>query len=343
VATRRVTLIHNPNAGDDRQPTLGQLEALLKEAGYKVRYQSAKEAEWEKALKRPADIVVVAGGDGTVTKVARRMIGKDVPIAVLPMGTANNISKTLGISDMPVTQLIRAWKSAQRVTFDAGIARGPWGERYFIEGAGVGLLTSAIPKASKSKTLVQLKETDAKVSYAQQLFREHLADAPAMEIKAAVDGEDISGRYLLLEVLNIQYIGPNLFLAPDLVRNDGEFDVVLVSEKHREKLRKHIKHWQEGKLLPPEFETRRGKRIEIRWTGFPLHIDGKVWPEKGGKKPKSPADIEFKVEAEAVRFLVPAEVHEIQELARKNREKGKKLAEQRPPRKKTARARSRRR
>src|SRR6185369_13146207 len=186
MATQRLTLIHNPNAGDDRQPTVGQLHALLKEAGYKVRYQSAKEDGWEKALKRPADVVAIAGGDGTVTKVARRLIGRDVPIAVLPMGTANNISKTLGISDMPVTQLIRAWESAQRVTFDAGIACGPGGERYFIEGAGAGLLTTSMPKASKSKTLVQLKETDAKVSYAQQLFREHLVDAPAMEIKAAV-------------------------------------------------------------------------------------------------------------------------------------------------------------
>src|SRR3954469_5233989 len=210
--SKRVTLIHNPNAGDDRQPTLGQLEALLKEAGYKVRYQSAKEPGWEKALKRPADIVAVAGGDGTVTKVARRLIGKDMPIAVLPMGTANNISKTLGIAELPVTQLIPAWKSARRVTFDAGCARGPWGGRHFIEGAGVGLLTTAIPKASKSKTLEQLKETEVKVSYAQQLFREHLADAAAMEIKATLDGADISGRYLLLEVLNIQYIGPNLFL-----------------------------------------------------------------------------------------------------------------------------------
>ncbi len=343
MATQRLTLIHNPNAGDDRQPTVGQLHALLKEAGYKVRYQSAKEDGWEKALKRPADVVAIAGGDGTVTKVARRLIGRDVPIAVLPMGTANNISKTLGISDMPVTQLIRAWESARRVTFDAGIARGPWGERFFIEGAGAGLLTTAIPKASKSKTLEQLKETDAKVSYAQQIFHEHLADAPAMDVKLKVDGEDISGRFLLLEVLNIQYIGPNLFLAPDLVRNDGEFDVVMVLEKHREKLRKHIKQWQEGKLLPPEFKTRRGKRIDIRWTGFPLHIDDKLWPEKGAKKPKVPQDIQFEVEAEAVRFLVPAEVHEIQELARKNREKGVQIAEKNAARKKKGRARRSRR
>ena len=338
----RVTLIFNPNAGDARQPTIGQLEALIREAGFKFRSQSAKEEGWAKALKRPTDIVAVAGGDGTVTKVARRLIGRDVPIAVLPLGTANNISKTLGIVDMPVTQLIPSWKEGRRVTFDAGCASGPWGGRYFIEGAGVGLLTSAIPKAAKSKTLEQLNETEVKVSYAQQLFREHLADQKAIQVEATLDGEDISGRYLLLEVLNIQYIGPNLYLAPDLVRNDGEFDVVLVSEKHREKLRRHIKHWQAGKMLPPEFETRRGKRLEINWTGFPLHLDDKVWPEKGAKKPKRPAAITFHVESEAVRFLVPAEVHEMQELARKNREKGKLLAERRQSRKKTGRARKRR-
>ncbi len=343
MASPRITLVYNPNAGDARQPTIGQLQALLKEAGYKVRYQSAKEPGWGKALKRGTDIVAVAGGDGTVTKVARRLIGTDLPIAVLPLGTANNIAKTLGIVDLPVTQLIPAWKTATRVTFDAGIARGPWGDRYFIEGAGLGLLTTAIPVASASKTLEQLAETDAKVSYAQQIFRDHLVDAPAIEVEAKLDGEDVSGRYLLLEVLNIQYIGPNLFLAPDLVRNDGEFDVVMLTEKHREKLRHHIKHWQEGKMLPPEFKTRRGKRLELRWTGFPLHLDDKVWPAKGVKKPKAPAPIELEVEAEAVRFLVPEEVHALQELARKNKENGMQLAEKKAQRKaaRLARARAR--
>src|SRR5689334_25394886 len=109
---KRVTLIHNPNAGDERQPSAGQLQALLKEAGYKVRYQPTAESGWEKRLKRPTDIVAVAGGDGTVHKVARRLIGTDIPIALLPMGTANNISKTLGIADHTVTQLIPAWKDA---------------------------------------------------------------------------------------------------------------------------------------------------------------------------------------------------------------------------------------
>ena len=90
-------------------------------------------------LKKSAEFVVVAGGDGTVGKVARRLIGTDVPIAILPLGTANNSSKTLGIADLPVTRLISSWNSARRVKFDAGVAVGPWGDRHFIEGIGAGV------------------------------------------------------------------------------------------------------------------------------------------------------------------------------------------------------------
>jgi diacylglycerol kinase family enzyme len=314
-------LIHNPTAGDEKQPSAGQLEALIKEAGYKLRYQSAKEQGWQKALKRPADIIAVAGGDGTVTKVARRLIGTGLPIAVLPMGTANNISRTLGIFDVPVTTLIPAWDNAYRLNFDAGLATGPWGERHFIEGCGAGLLTTAIPKVDASKTIEQLPQTQVKVSYAQQLTREHLAETRPIEIQATLDGEDVSGRYLLIEVMNMQYIGPNLFLAPQLVRNDGEFELVLVQERHRKELGDHIRQWQEGKLFPPELETRRGRKLEINWTGFRLHIDDKLWPPIGKRKPKSPAPIELRVAPEAVTFLIPPDVHEMQEAARQNARK----------------------
>lgn len=318
----RATLIHNPGAGDGRQPTAGQIVALMKEAGYKVRYQSVREDGWSRVLGKSADLVAVAGGDGTVGRVARRLIGSGLPIAVLPIGTANNISRTLGIAGLAVTQLIPAWKSARRLAFDAGIATGPWGERCFIEGAGTGLLTCSMPEMEDNKTIGQLNDTGARVTYAQQIFRERLADCPAIEIGATLDGEDISGRYLLFEVLNMAYIGPNLFLAPDIVRNDGEFEVVLLAEKHRRRLHRHIRDWQEGKPWPSEFGARRGRRLKIEWTGFTMHIDDKLWPAEGKKKPKPPATIDIKVERKAVRFLVPKEVDDEQKLAKKNGERG---------------------
>jgi diacylglycerol kinase (ATP) len=319
----KATLIHNPSAGDDKQATLGQIEALLKEAGYKVRSQSSKEKGWRRALKKPADIVVVAAGDGTVGRVARRMIGKGIPIAVLPMGTANNISRTLGIADLPVTQLIRGWNTARHLKFDAGIAAGPWGERYFIEGVGAGLLTSSIPEVQASKTMTHLDEAGTKVTYAQQIVREHVADSPAVKIEGTLDGEDISGSYVLFEVLNMKYIGPNLFLAPDVVRNDGEFQVVLLAERHRRKLQRHIKTWQDGKPWPPEFAPRHGKRLKIKWTGFPIHIDDKIWP-KDDKNPQELQEIlDIRVKPKAVEFLVPKEVHDAQTLAERNSRKSR--------------------
>lgn len=321
---KRITLIYNPGAGDDRQPTVGQIKALMKEAGYKVRLQSTDDKEWEKALKKPASFVVVAGGDGTVGAVVRELIGKNMPIAVLPMGTANNISKTLGIIDLPVTRLIPSWKSAQQLSFDAAVARGPWGERHFIEGMGTGLLTSSIPRISGNKTLNSLDDRDAKVAYAQQMFREHVAKAPIVSIKASLDGKDISGRYLLFEILNMQYVGPNLFLAPDVVRNNGELEVILVEARHRKKLQTYIKHWQAGKPMPPQFITRRGKHLEIHWTGFKLHMDDKFWPPAGKKPPGSPGIIDVVVEPGAVKFLVPAEVHAIQKAAERNSGKAAK-------------------
>src|SRR5512146_2681645 len=207
MSAKRITLIHNPQAGDEHQPSAGQLEALLNEAGYKVRYQSSKEKGWAKALKRSADIIAVAGGDGTVGKVARRLIGGGVPIGVLPVGTANNIAKSLGIAELPITKLIPSWEKACRLSFDAGIARGPWGERYFIEGVGAGLVTNSIPRADRNKTLPQLPQTEVKLSYAQQLIREHLEDTRPLDIKATLDGKDVSGRYLLIELMNMQFIG----------------------------------------------------------------------------------------------------------------------------------------
>lgn len=325
----RVTLIHNPDAGDENQPTGGQIVALMKETGYKVRYQSTRKKGWRDALGKSADLVAVAGGDGTVGKVARRLIGSGVPIAVLPLGTANNISKSLGIADLPITRLIPGWKSARRLVFDAGIASGPWGERHFIEGVGTGLLTCSIPELEGNKTIGQLHETGIRVTYAQQIFRERLTECPAIDVGATLDGEDISGRYLLFEVLNMPYIGPNLFLGPDTVRNDGKFDVVLLAEKHRNRLHRNIKDWQEGKLWPSEFGVRRGKRLKIEWTGFSVHVDDKLWPVEGKRKPKPPATIKIEVEPRAIGFLVPKEVDEEQKLAKKNREKSRNKAAKR--------------
>jgi len=306
----RVTLIHNPGAGDDKQPSRGQLEALIREAGHDVRYQSVREKGWAKVLDKKVDLVAVAGGDGTVGKVARRLIKSGIPIAVLPMGTANNISRTLGIADLSIFELIPSWATSRQVRFDTGIATGPWGERRFIEAVGLGLFTEAIPHIDANETMAELNDVEVKLSYTIQLLREHLDDCPAQKLKGTLDGKDISGAYILFEAMLMQFVGPNLYLAPKTVADDGLFDAVVVKEKDRDKLHDHLENWQDGMLWPAEFKTRRGKHMTIEWTGFPVHIDDKVWPdpeddEKEKKKDKKTSTIDITIERKSLEFAVP--------------------------------------
>src|SRR5690242_6478542 len=100
--------------------------AMIKGAGHEVLYQSSKE-DYAAALKAPADLIAVAGGDGTVRKVATRLIGRRLPLTILPCGTANNIAKSLGIQQSP-TRLIAGWPSATHKAIDVGSLRGPKGE-----------------------------------------------------------------------------------------------------------------------------------------------------------------------------------------------------------------------
>src|SRR5256886_13726188 len=96
----RITLIHNPKAGDAKHGKR-QLMAALAKAGHHATYQSTKEPGLKKALKKPTDLVLAAGGDGTTAKVASRLVDSGIPLSVLPLGTANNLARALGFVASP--------------------------------------------------------------------------------------------------------------------------------------------------------------------------------------------------------------------------------------------------
>ena len=302
----RVTLIHNPGAGKQGKDNADSLVALLGEAGHDVRYQSCKDDDWDEALEEPAEVVAVAGGDGTVSRVAKRMAGRGIPVAALPSGTANNISRSLGVIERPFEELVRAWPQARRVKLDVGVATGPWGERYFVEGIGTGLFARLLAH-SELNPVKHPKSTlpKDKVDAALARLRMRAQRAKPIEIKASLDGKDISGGYLLLEAVMIPYIGSNLFLAPDSKPGDGHLDVVVVSEAERSRLVQYLESWQDNRERLAVLPSHHGKRLEIEWTGFDLHIDDQLWPENGDKPP-APARIEARIVGD-VEFLVPME------------------------------------
>src|SRR5688572_5235747 len=142
----RVTALYNPEAGT-QSVTRERLAALLDRAGYHATCLSAKGKRWKDALEDPGDLVVVAGGDGTTAKVAKRLAGRGIPLAILPAGTANNIARALGL-DASLESLIARWSTATPTPVDLGLARGPWGEELFIEACGLGVFPRMLEVAA---------------------------------------------------------------------------------------------------------------------------------------------------------------------------------------------------
>ncbi len=314
----RVTLIHNPGAGRTDHRGKDELVALLEDAGHAVRYQSSKDDDWDEALDAPADLVVAAGGDGTVGRVARRMAGRNVPVAALPAGTANNIARTLGLVDGTPEELVRGWESARRIRLDIGMAEGPWGKRSFVEGVGVGLFAALLARSDENPRGRKPKKQKGKhaaktVDGALRRLSEQAEDCEVLDIAARLDGKDISGRYLLLEAVNLRYVGPSLFLAPDAEPGDGLLDVVLVGEAERPRLIRYLDRWQDNRERLAVLPTLRGRKLELEWTGVPLHIDDKLRPKKSAGPDEVAGMVQVSVGA-AVEVLLPA--------VRKRNEKG---------------------
>jgi diacylglycerol kinase family enzyme len=302
----KVTLIYNPGAGADQQPSRNELLEMIRRAGHVVIPLSIEDNHWEDAVCQPTDLVAIAGGDGTVGRIAKRLVGTSTPIAVLPMGTANNIARTLDLLNRPIAELIAAWPAARRVKFDVGVANGPWGEsKYFIEGLGIGLFTGTMSRLDFNGN-IEIAHLDAageKITSVLEILKERLPSYPAKNLKISADRQDISGEYILLEVMNIKSVGPNLHLAPDADPCDGVLDIVCVSQADQEAFSRYLTEFIEGKIAPPALPTRKARHLEFLWEGFAVHIDDEVWPDKIPQFPLSSRVIDVQVRPDAVEFL----------------------------------------
>ncbi len=272
----KITLIHNPSAGDGQD--VKSLVRLITDAGHEVSHQSSKQ-DWERLLKNRVDLVVAAGGDGTVRKVALAAAIHALPFAAIPIGTANNIAKTIGVLGN-ADELIETWSTSPRSEqpFDLGEVVAPWGRERFVEGVGGGLVADLISREEEIAADATLlgSETDRALHLLAELARE----APVRHWQVRADDIELSGEYFAVEVLNIRFVGPNLPLAPGAFPGDGLLDVVLLGETDREPLLAYLEnrmHQASGQL--PELRGTRARQIEIvAPAGVRWHLDDQNWP-----------------------------------------------------------------
>jgi diacylglycerol kinase (ATP) len=128
---------------------------------------------------------------------------------------------------------------------------------------------------------------------------------PGIRLKLTLDDRDLSGEYLLLEALNIRYIGPNLCLAPGADPGDGLFDVVLVSNDQRSQLKKYLSDRLEGKSDCAALTVHKARHLHIECDCFPVHIDDDLRMKSGPPTPFSSAEIDMTLDAAALEFLTP--------------------------------------
>jgi diacylglycerol kinase (ATP) len=293
-----VQVIHNPRAGEGKY-NKDELKALLKKNGYECRYFSTKEKGW-KTLDHEADLLLIAGGDGTIRKSIAEILKTplmDRPghLAILPLGTANNISKALNIQTGSV-EAIRSWRKDNTKSYDVGRIFKVPDHHFFLESFGFGVF----PFLMKEMQDLDKKSNPRKerLDLALKTLYDCVISYPPQQCHVTIDGKDHSGKFILAEVMNTGSIGPNLKLSPDSDPGDGLFEVILITEKQRAQFAGYIAAKLNGKEKKFACHRFTGKNIRISCESPHIHIDDEL------VKLKENTEVSIRLKRDLLSFLV---------------------------------------
>ena len=293
---KKIKIIYNPSSG--RQMTEKRLDRLIKlliDDGYTINKFDTKRKhdamnETIKACKEDWDIIIAAGGDGTVNEVAKGIVlgGRKIPVAILTSGTVNDFANYMEIpkSIMEFYDMIKRNKPID-------VDLGKLGENYFVNVAAGGLLSnigfSVLPEA---------KMVLGRMAYYLEGVRE-LVMENLTPIKVKIESEEFNeeNEIFLFIVSNSSSIGGFKKLAPKADVMDGYLDVFAIKKADMQELANiffnifngdHINH--------PKVIYFKSKSIKVSSEEkISIDIDG----EYGGKLPAT-----FEVLSKAFRILV---------------------------------------
>jgi diacylglycerol kinase (ATP) len=223
--------------------------------------QEAAEAALD-AVDRGYDVVVAAGGDGTIGLVGRQLLGTHTALGILPLGSVMNIPRMLGLS--------RNLEEAARVLADGHVRLidvGQAGDRIFYEAASVGMHAAAtreLPKVDKGDYGAIIRSVVAAVRYHPS------------ELRIELDGDrTIERKALLVAVANGPFMGPGLPVAPEASLDDGLFDVRVFLHDTKGELAHDLTSIASGHR-PDERHTLTERASRVRVTSpqeLPVRVD----------------------------------------------------------------------
>jgi diacylglycerol kinase (ATP) len=300
---KKANLLHNPTAGDN-DFSKKELVKLIKEEGFECTYSSVKESGWDE-FENDTDFLIIAGGDGTVRRVAkalmkRKRLDKQYPLALLPHGTANNIAGALQI-DGEARSIVQKWHHNHLKTFDIGKVHGIREDLFFLEAFGYGIFPRLMKVMSKIES--DLGEgVEEKLKAARAVLYDVVMNYEARPCHIVADGVEHSGDYILVEVMNIRSLGPNLVLANHADPGDGYLDLVMIPESNRKKFESYLLNQiNGGEEQDFNFTTVRAKKIKIMWYGKDVHADDERIKIEG------PMEVEIEIQSNMMEFMITDE------------------------------------
>jgi diacylglycerol kinase family enzyme len=260
----RAAVILNPIKVGDADEFRAKVDAALSERGFddslwlETTEDDAGHAMAQRAIDETVELVVVAGGDGTVRVVCAELARTDIPVAVLPAGTGNLLARNLGISldlDEALSQLLDG--SEQRI--DSVLVKGDQlPDDRFVVMAGLGLDAAIIADAPDD-----LKKRVGWAAYVVSTVRN--LNHPFVKVEITVDDRSpITRRARTVVIGNVGTLQANIPLLPEAKPDDGTIDLVVLAPRR-------ISHWPRLALSLVIKSLNEGRHIE-RFTGQRIQV-----------------------------------------------------------------------
>jgi diacylglycerol kinase (ATP) len=222
---KHIHFIINPACGK-KEPILSYINKVMAEARINWDISVTKKDfgadKIAKNLVGKTDLVAVYGGDGCVTAVASALHGTNIPIAIIPGGTANVMAKELDIPLDTVDALsLMANGNNQIIKVDMGLANGT----PFLLRINLGIMADMVTDADR-----ELKNSIGQLAYGVTAVKTVNA-AKSVNYELTIDGERITAAGVSLTVTNSGNIGIGDYaLQPGISITDGLLDVILMKE-----------------------------------------------------------------------------------------------------------------
>jgi diacylglycerol kinase (ATP) len=219
-----VLIVHGARA--DR-PDVRHLINWVREKGHHVEPHATFEAGQAFAIaaaaaKRGVDVVAAAGGDGTVNEVVNGLDGYDVPLGIIPLGTANDFARQVGIpADADHAMDVILQRKPRRL--DTASLNG----RRFLN-----VSTGGVGAEATAETPAELKESLGPLAYAISGLRK-LADFRPQYARFSGDGFEYEGEFLMFAVGLTRSTGGGTMVTPMASATDGLLDLCVIEAMSR--------------------------------------------------------------------------------------------------------------